>query len=125
MKPLKRFLWNSKLYLTVVSLALTGCATTSIPTPDLAPTTVNVPVVLPYDCGAPPSSTKFRSLAVEFVISPTSAGVLMWGLTERNYRNLGINVAAIKKGAKQIKAQRDFYRNCIEASQESSATPTP
>ena len=98
--------------------ALSACGgNRTVPNPNLTPTTVEVVVMVPYDCGVPPAIDPVKMRDVVF--EPVEAeGIKYFGLTAEQYQFLGMNTSDWLAASKQMKAQRNHYRDCITRSQQ-------
>lgn len=101
-----------------LSVVLSACSTVKpVANPNLIPTTVEIRVTVPYDCGVPPGIDPLSMRDVEFE-AVEADGVKYFGLTAEQYQMLGLNTSDWIAASKQMKAQRNHYRDCIERSQE-------
>ncbi len=98
--------------------ALSACGgNRTLPNPNLTPTTVEVVVTVPYDCGVAPASDPVVMRDVEWDIQNVD-GVALYTLSVNYYRMLGLNTSDWIAASKQLKAQRNHYRDCITRSQQ-------
>ena len=109
--------------LLTAAMGIAGCSSTP-PVPNVAPVIVEVARYIAYECGVPPAIVPLTTLEVEWDVAPDINGDDRFMLTPQQYENLGKNVSEILAKSKQLKAQRDFYSDCILASQE-ALTTTP
>lgn len=109
---------KSKIFLTVVSLALlAGCGGSQPVRPGLDPTPVIVEVKVPYLCGQPPPVDVVLMRDINWDII-TLDDIDLYTLTVADYQKLGLNVSDWIAASRQMKAQRDFYRDCIVRSRQ-------
>jgi len=99
-----------------LALLLSGCGTTGVV--NLAEpehNTLDVEGFIAYECGTAPAIDKALMLPVVWG-DGISDGKTVFILLAKFYENLGINTANWIKGTSQLRAQRDFYRDCIDRS---------
>ena len=101
----------------ITMLALVGCAGNKPATGEFTPTPVEVVVTVPYECGQPPPVNVVIMRDVEW-IPVEMDGIKYFALSADGYQALGLNTSDWLAASKQLKEQRDFYRECIERSQE-------
>lgn len=101
-----------------LSAALSACSSVQgIPNPDLTPTPVLVTVTVPYACGVTPASDPVKMRSIHWDLR-TIDDEALYTLTVADYQLLGLNVSDWLAASKQMKAQRDHYRDCITRSQK-------
>lgn len=108
---------KSKIFLTVLSLSLAGCGATPVPDPDFDPTPVTFNIQVPYLCGQPPSVGVVIMRDVVWDIIEMD-DVDYFALTVDDYKALGLNTSDWIAASREMKLQRDFYRDCIMRSQQ-------
>lgn len=111
----------------ILSLAvlLSACGgNRTVANPDLMPTPIEVRVVVPYDCGVPPAIDPVTMRDIEWDIQNVN-GVALYTLSVNDYQMLGLNTSDWIAASKQLKAQRNHYRNCIARSKESTDENQP
>ena len=108
---------KSKIFLTVLSLVLGGCKTTPVADTDFDPTPVTFNIQVPYRCGHPPSvGVVIMRDVVWDIIEMDDEN--FFALTVDDYKALGLNTSDWIAASREMKLQRDFYRDCIKRSQE-------
>ena len=101
------------LVLTLLLLVLTGCGgSTPVADPDFKPTPVTFTIKVPYVCGQPPSIGVVLMRSIEWDII-TLDEVDLFTLTVDDYKLLGMNTSDWIAASREMKEQRDFYRDCI------------
>ena len=101
-----------------LALLLSACGTTGVvKIAEPEHNTLTVEMVAPYECGEAPASDKAAMLPVVWGKS-VFGGKAVFTLLAKFYENLGINTANWIKGTAQLRAQRDFYKGCIDRSQQ-------
>jgi hypothetical protein len=108
---------KSKIFLTVLSLTLVGCGATPVADPDFTPTPVTFTIQVPYRCGQPPSVGVVIMRDVVWDIIEMD-DVDYFALTVDDYKALGLNTSDWIAASREMRAQRDFYRDCIVRSQK-------
>jgi hypothetical protein len=109
---------KSKIFLMVLSTALiAGCGGSKPVKPGLDPTPVIVEVKVPYLCGQPPPVDVVIMRDINWDII-TLDDVDLFTLTVADYQALGMNTSDWIAASRQMKAQRDFYRDCIVRSRQ-------
>lgn len=105
------------LMLTLVLFALAGCGATPVANSDFVPTPVTFNIKTSYNCGQPPpvNVVLMRDVAFDII---TVDDENFFALTVDNYKALGMNVTDWVAASRQMRAQRDFYRDCIKRSQQ-------
>ncbi len=97
---------------------LVGCGgNPTVPTGELAATTVDVTVRADIDCGTVPSvdPVKMRSISWDWM----TVDQITWvALSVDDYKALGNNTSDWLAASKQMRAQRDYYRDCLARTQE-------
>ena len=108
---------KSSLFLTVISLTLVACGATPVAAPDFTPTPVTFNIQVPYLCGQPPSVgvVVMRDVVWDIIEMDDED---YFALTVDDYKALGLNTSDWIAASREMKAQRDFYRDCIKRSQE-------
>lgn len=103
--------------LTLVLLALVGCAATPVADNNFTPTPVTFNIKVPYRCGQPPSVgvVVLRDVTWEILELDEEN---FFALTVDDYKALGMNTSDWIAASREMKAQRDFYRDCIMRSQQ-------
>lgn len=107
----------SKIFLTVASLSLVACGATPVANPDFVPTPVTFNIQVPYLCGQPPSVGVVIMRDVIWDIIEMD-DVDYFALTVDDYKALGLNTSDWIAASREMKLQRDFYRDCIVRSQQ-------
>lgn len=114
--------------LTLLSLAGCGGFLKKPATGNLDPTPVQVVVKVPYLCGQPSpiDVVQMRDINWEIIEvvdllfdengEPYTGD--LFALTVSDYQLLGMNTSDWIAATRQLKAQRDFYRDCIIRSRE-------
>jgi hypothetical protein len=105
------------LLLVLMFLALAGCGATPVADPDFKPTPVTFNIQVPYLCGQPPAVGVVLMRDVNWDII-TLDDIDLFTLTVGGYKSLGMNTSDWIAASREMKAQRDFYRDCIKRSQE-------
>jgi hypothetical protein len=107
----------SKIFLTVLSLSLVGCGATPVADPDFDPTPVTFTITVPYRCGQPPSVgvVIMRDVIWDIIEMDDES---YFALTVDDYKALGLNTSDWIAASREMKLQRNFYRDCIKRSQE-------
>lgn len=108
---------RSKIFLTVLSLVLVGCGATPVADPDFTPTPVVFNVKVAYQCGQPPSVAVVEMRDVVWKIINMDDEDY-FALTVDDYKALGLNVSDWIAASREMRLQRDFYRDCIVRSQK-------
>jgi len=105
------------LMLTVVLFALVGCGATPVDDSDFVPTPVTFNIKVAYQCGQPPpvSVVVMRDVVWDIM---TVEEIEFFALTVDDYKALGLNTSDWIAASGELKAQRDFYRDCIVRSQQ-------
>lgn len=98
-----------KSKLLLISLLLAGCAAKQ-PTPIPEPVVVTKYVYA--DCGTPPARAvvDFRPITwriIEF------SGENLFTLSVQGYKDLAFNTSEIIKGAKELRAEVEYYEACL------------
>ena len=101
----------------VLIFALTGCGATPVANPDFTPTPVTFNIQVPYRCGQPPSVGVVLMRDVVWDIIEMD-DVDYFALTVDDHKALGLNTSDWIAASREMKAQRDFYRDCIKRSQQ-------
>ena len=129
---LKRFLMGNKAattpaFLPVVFLLvlmlffLVGCGGRNTkPDNTFDSTPVQVVVKVPYVCGQPPPVDVVIMRDINWDII-TLDDVDLYTLTVADYQNLGLNTSDWIAASRQMKEQRNFYRDCIVRSMKDAA----
>ncbi len=107
----------SKIFLTVASLSLVACGATPVANPDFTPTPVTFNILVPYKCGQPPSVgvVIMRDVIWDIIEMDDES---YFALTVDDYKALGLNTSDWIAASREMKLQRDFYRDCIMRSQQ-------
>ena len=100
----------------VASLGLAGCGTTDLP--EFQPTPVEYKVIVPYECGAPETSTKFEAQEVNWMALDDFELGRIYVLTAEDFAKHQENMGNVLLAGSEFKGQRDFYQNCIERSKD-------
>ena len=95
-----------------ISIFLVGCKTTC-PKP-LPPDPVVITKFVKPDCGIPPKRSIIKLRPVIWGYMYDEDGDVVYTITPRGYEDLSFNTSEIIKGAKELKAEIDYYRECIE-----------
>jgi hypothetical protein len=98
-------------------LVLSGCGGIKVKDDDFVPTPVTFTIKVPYKCGQPPPITHVSMRDIDWDII-TVEDVDLFTLTVSDYQLLGMNTSDWIAASKQLKEQRDFYRDCITRSQQ-------
>lgn len=107
----------------VTLLALVGCAGNKPAVGEFERTPIEVVVKVPYECGQPPPVNVVQMRDVEWI--PVEAdGIKYFALSADGYQALGLNTSDWIAASAQMREQRDFYRDCIERSQDELRTET-
>lgn len=105
-------------YLTMLMLVFLLVACTDKNQKPAAPVeAVVVDKSVPYICGEPPAVDPFKAKAVKFG-TIDNAGQRLFTLTPPAYEALMTNMSKVATSTAQVVKQRDFYKDCIERSQE-------
>lgn len=113
---------NRALIALALGLVLAACNTT----PKTKEVPVEVEKVVAYQCGTPPANDPFKALPVKWSVQQLSSGSKVFALTAQYFENLMTNLVNSKASGKQVRAQRDFYAECVKRSQEPApAVPPP
>lgn len=96
---------------------LTGCGGSKPVKGELDPTPVLVEVKVPYICGQPPPVDVVLMRDINWDII-TLDDVDLYTLTVDDYKLLGLNTSDWIAASRQMKEQRNFYRDCIIRSQQ-------
>lgn len=104
------------IMLTFVLSALVGCAT-HVADDDFTPTPVTFNIKVAYECGIPPpvNAIKMRDVVWDII---TLDDEDFFTLTVDDYKALGMNTSDWVAASKEMKEQRNFYRDCIARSQQ-------
>lgn len=105
------------IILLFVLVVLAGCKTTPVADNDFTPTPVTFNIKVPYLCGQPPpvSVVVMRDIVWEILELDDKA---FFALTVDDYKALGLNVSDWIAASREMREQRDFYRDCISRSQK-------
>ena len=105
------------LVLSLILLALTGCGSTTVADPDFDPTPVTFTISVPYVCGQPPSIGVVLMRDIDWDII-TLDDIDLFTLTVDDYKSLGMNTSDWIAASREMKEQRNFYRDCIVRSRQ-------
>lgn len=105
------------LVLSLMLLVLTGCGATPVASTDFTPTPVTFTIVVPYSCGQPPSVgvVGMRDVTWDIIELDDES---YFALTVDGYKALGLNTSDWIAASREMKLQRDFYRDCIMRSRK-------
>lgn len=105
------------MLLALMLLALTGCGTTPVADDDFEPTPVTFNIMVPYKCGQPPSVgvVVMRDVIWDIIEMDDES---YFALTVDDYKALGLNTSDWIAASREMKLQRNFYRDCIKRSQQ-------
>lgn len=105
------------LMLTLVLFALVGCGSTPVADDNFTPTPVTFNIKVAYKCGQPPSVSVviMRDVTWDIIEMDDEA---FFALTVDDYKALGLNTSDWIAASREMRSQRDFYRDCIKRSQE-------
>jgi len=96
---------------------LCGCGATPVDDSDFKPTPVTFNIMVPYSCGQPPPvSVVFMRDIVWHILALNDED--FFALTVDDYKALGLNTSDWIAASREMRAQRDFYRDCIVRSQK-------
>lgn len=103
--------------LIVALFFLAGCGGTPVADDDFTPTPVTFTTKVAYECGQPPAVAvvKMRDVVWDII---TVEDVDLYTLTVSDYQKLGLNTSDWLAASKQLKVQRNFYRDCIARSKK-------
>lgn len=101
----------------LLMLALVGCAGNKPVEGEFDDTPVEIVVKVPYECGQPPPVSTVSMRTIEWVLVEID-GEDFFTLTVDDYKLLGLNTSDWIAASGEMKEQRNFYRECIERSQE-------
>ena len=94
---------------------LAGCGGTTPARGEFNETPVEVIVKVPYQCGQPPPVDPVQMRDIEWNIVQID-GEDYFALSVADYQALGLNTSDFIAAGKQMRGQRDFYRDCIARS---------
>jgi hypothetical protein len=97
----------------MISFIVVGCASNQ-PTPLPPKPVVNTVYIYP-DCGIAPKRDKVEHRDIIWGYIYDEDGDILYTLTPKGYEDLAFNTSEIIKGAKQLKGEVAFYKQCIEA----------
>ena len=102
--------------LSILSL-LIGCGATPVDDSDFKPTPVTFNIKVAYRCGQPPpvSLVIMRDVVWQILALDDED---FFALTVDDYKALGLNTSDWIAASREMRAQRDFYRDCIVRSQK-------
>ena len=115
-RPTPAFLPTVVILLLALTL-IAGCGGNRPKPGTFDPTPVTVEVKVPYLCGQPPPVDVVIMRDINWDII-TLDDIDLYTLTVGDYQNLGLNTSDWIAASRQMKAQRDFYRDCIVRSRE-------
>lgn len=104
------------LMMLMLTVLLVGCGDKN-QKPDKPVEAVVVDKSVPYICGEPPAVDPFKAKPVKFG-TIDNAGQRLFTLTGSAYEALITNMSKAATSTSQVVKQRDFYKDCIERSQE-------
>lgn len=114
--------------LMVVLFALVGCGGTPVAATDFTPTPVTFNIKVAYECGQPPPVSVLRMRDINWEVIEVDGVIFHEGadpfsgelvtLTVDDYKLLGMNTSDWIAASRELKEQRDFYRDCIARSQQ-------
>ncbi|MEK0324246.1 MAG: hypothetical protein QQN63_00950 [Nitrosopumilus sp.] len=110
--------------LLTAAMGIVGCSSAPPVPNNVAPVIVEVARYIAYECGVPPAIVPLTMLDVEWDVATDVNGEEQFMLTPQQYENLGKNVSEILAKSKQLKAQRNFYVECIESSRDALTNPS-
>lgn len=108
------------MFLFLMLVVLAGCHNDK---PDPPAEVVVVDKSVAYECGTPPAADPYKAKPVKFGVRELD-GQKVFTLTGPMYEALMQNLSAVAKGTAQVVGQRDFYKACVDRSQERTA-PAP
>lgn len=98
-------------------LALVGCAGHEPAKGEFEETPVTIEVKVPYLCGQPPPVDVVIMRDINWDII-TLDDIDLYTLTVDDYKALGLNTSDWIAASRQMKEQRNFYRDCIIRSRQ-------
>lgn len=106
-----------KWQLLLISSLLAGCASHQPAPPLPKPVTITEYVV--PDCGNPPtrSPVEFRSVTWRVIQTPESD---WFALSPAEYADLGFNTSETIKGARELRAENQYFRNCLKRERQAA-----
>ena len=140
---LKQFLMDHRptpAFLPVVMIllfmfALVGCAGNKPARGEFTETPVEIRVAVPYECGQPTPVPAVSMRDINWEIIEVEDFVFdedgepftgeLYVLTVDDYKSLGLNTSDWIAASAGMKGQRNFYRDCIERSQEEADDELP
>ena len=105
------------LLLLTISIILVGCGHKQVKDP-VPPKPVVVTKYVYPDCGTPPRRDKVEHRDIVWGYIHDENGNVLYTLSPKDYENLSFNTSEIIKGAKQLKGEKDFYKECIKANRD-------
>ncbi len=124
--PFPTGLWVLVGLLTLLVLA--GCAGTPVAATDFKPTPVTFNIKVAYECGVPPPVSVLSMRDINWEVIEVDGILFHEGanpftgelvtLTVDDYKLLGKNTSDWIAASKEMKEQRDFYRDCIARSKQ-------
>lgn len=115
-RPTPAFLPTVMILLFALTL-IAGCGGHKPKQGNFDPTPVTVEVKVPYICGQPPPVDVVIMRDINWDII-TLDDIDLYTLTVDDYKRLGLNTSDWIAASRQMKAQRDFYRDCIARSRQ-------
>jgi len=103
------------LILLITSVLLIGCATTPDPIP--AKPIVLKEYVYP-NCDNPPQRAKVEHRDIFWFWTVDENGDTIYYITPKGYEDLSFNISEFIKGAKELRAELAYYKECIQANDD-------
>ena len=99
--------------LLTISILLIGC---SLNEHKPVPSKIIVDTIYVYpDCKNPPKRTKVALLPISWGYLFDADGDIAYTLTPKGYENLSNNTSEIIRGAKELRSEIAYYKECIKA----------
>ena len=99
----------------VLLIFLAGCGAHTPAKGEFEETPVTVTPIVIVECGQPPPITPVKMRDVTWDIIELD-DVDLYTITVEDYQALGMNVSDWLKASKEMKLQRDFYKECVDRS---------
>ena len=97
----------------LLTISLAACAST--PPPFVPAKTVTIKEFVYPDCGNPPQRSPVELRSLSWRVLPDAKGEQRFTLSAKGYEDLGFNTSEILKGAKELKAELQYYIACVNA----------